>query len=105
MCIRDSGLGFSHVVTLGNSLDVDVGDLLGHLGGDPQTRAILLYVESLRDAPKFMAAARAAARAKPVLVLKGGRSAAGAKAAFSHTRALAGADAVYSAAFRRAGIL
>jgi acetyltransferase len=99
------GLGFSHVVTLGNSLDADVGDLLDFLGRDPATDAVLLYVESLRDARKFMSAARAAARAKPVLVLKGGRSPAGAKAAFSHTRALAGADAVYAAAFRRAGLL
>jgi len=98
-------LGFSHVVTLGDSLDVDVGDLLDFLGRDPATEAILLYVESLADARKFMSAGRLAARAKPVLVLKGGRSVAGAKAAFSHTRALAGADAVYAAAFRRAGIL
>jgi len=99
------GLGFSHVVTLGDSLDVDVGDVLDFLGRDPATSAILLYVESLTDARKFMSAGRAAARDKPVLVLKGGRSASGAKAAFSHTRALAGADAVYSAAFHRAGIL
>lgn len=99
------GLGFSHVVTLGDSLDVDVGDVLDFLGRDPATRAILLYVESLRDARKFMSAARYAARAKPIIVLKGGRSRAGAKAAFSHTRALAGADDVYTAAFRRAGVL
>jgi len=93
------------VVTLGDSLDVDVGDLLDFLGRDPATRAILLYVESLTDARKFMSAARYAARAKPVILLKGGRSRAGAKAAFSHTRALAGADDVYAAAFRRAGLL
>jgi acetyltransferase len=99
------GLGFSHVVTLGDSLDVDVGDLLDFLGRDPTTGSILLYVESLRDARKFMSAARYAARAKPVILVKGGRSRAGAQAAFSHTRALAGADAVYAAAFRRAGVL
>lgn len=99
------GLGFSHVVTLGDSLDVDVGDLVDVLGRDPATGAILLYIESLGDARKFMRAARQAALAKPVIVLKGGRSEAGAQAAFSHTRALAGADAVYSAAFRRAGVL
>lgn len=99
------GLGFSHLVTLGDSLDVDVGDILDVLAGDPATRAILVYVESLTDARKFMSAARIATRAKPVVILKGGRSQAGAKAAFSHTRALAGADAVYSAAFRRAGVL
>lgn len=99
------GLGFSHVVTLGDALDIDLGDVLDHLGRDAATRAILVYLESLHDARKFMSAARYAARAKPVVLLKGGRSAAGAKAAFSHTRALAGADAVYSAAFRRAGVL
>ncbi|RAK62807.1 acetate--CoA ligase family protein [Phenylobacterium kunshanense] len=99
------GLGFSHVVTLGDSLDVDVGDALAWLADDPGTSAILLYIEALRDAPKFMRAARAAAARKPVIAIKGGRSRSGAKAAFSHTRALAGADAVYSAAFRQAGVL
>ena len=99
------GLGFSHIVTLGDSLDVDVGDMLDFLGRDPATEAVLLYVESLRDARKFMSAARYAARAKPIILLKGGRSRAGAKAAFSHTRALAGADDVFSAAFHRAGVL
>ena len=69
------------------------------------TRAILLYVESIGDARKFMSAARAAARAKPVLVVKSGRQALGAKAALTHTGALAGSDAVYDAAFRRAGLL
>ncbi|ACG76873.1 acetyl-CoA synthetase / acetyltransferase (GNAT) family protein [Phenylobacterium zucineum HLK1] len=99
------GVGFSHVVTLGNALDVDVADMLDHLGRDPETKAILLYLEGLREARKFMSAARFAARSKPVVVIKGGRGAAGAKAAFSHTGALAGADAVYAAAFRRAGLL
>lgn len=99
------GLGFSHVVTLGDSLDVDVGDALAWLADDPATSAILLYIEALRDAPKFMRAARAAAARKPIIAIKGGRSRSGAKAAFSHTRALAGADAVYSAAFRQAGVL
>ena len=72
---------------------------------DRGTRAILLYVESIKDARKFMSAARAAARAKPVLVIKSGRHAQGAKAALTHTGALAGSDAVYDAAFRRAGLL
>lgn len=99
------GIGFSHVVTLGDAADVDFGDLLDHLALDPETRAILLYVESISDARKFMSAGRIAARAKPVVVIKAGRSAAGAKAAFSHTGALAGSDAVYDAAFRRAGML
>lgn len=99
------GLGFSHVVTLGDTADVDFGDLLDYLAQDQATKAILLYVESVGDARKFMSAGRIAARAKPVVVIKAGRSAAGAKAAYSHTGALAGADAVYDAAIRRAGML
>lgn len=99
------GVGFSHIVTVGDSADVDVGDLLDWLALDPETSAILLYLEGVADARKFMSAARIAARAKPVAVIKAGRSSMGAKAAFSHTGALAGADAVYDAAFRRAGLM
>ena len=99
------GIGFSHVVSLGDMTDVDFGDTLDYLGNDPHTRAILLYVEAISDARKFMSAARAASRTKPVIVIKGGRFAEGAKAASSHTGALAGSDAVYDAAFRRAGML
>jgi acetyltransferase len=77
----------------------------GHSSHYCRTRAILLYIESVKDARKFMSAARAAARAKPVLVVKSGRHAAGAKAAMTHTGALAGSDAVYDAAFRRAGFI
>lgn len=99
------GIGFSHVVSLGNMADVDFGDMLDFLLADPKTRAILLYVESITHAPKFMSAARAAARAKPVIVVKSGRTAEAARAAASHTGALAGSDAVYEAAFRRAGML
>ncbi|HEY1259232.1 MAG TPA: bifunctional acetate--CoA ligase family protein/GNAT family N-acetyltransferase [Stellaceae bacterium] len=98
-------IGFSHVVSLGNMADVDFGDMLDYLAADLQADAILLYVEGIRNGRKFMSAARAAARIKPVLVLKAGRSTAGAHAAGSHTGALAGADAVYEAAFRRAGVL
>src|SRR4030095_15523059 len=75
------------------------------LARDRTTRAMLLYVESVKDARKFMSAARAAARAKPVVVVKSGRHAQGARAAATHTGALAGSDAVYDAAFRRAGLL
>jgi acetyltransferase len=99
------GIGFSHVVSLGDMADVDFGDMLDYLAADPHTRAILLYVEGLTHGRKFMSAARAASRIKPVLVLKAGRSNAGARAATSHTGVLAGADAVYEAAFRRAGML
>ena len=99
------GIGFSHVVSLGDMADVDFGDMLDYLAADPHTRAILLYVEGITHGRKFMSAARAASRIKPVLVLKAGRSNAGARAATSHTGVLAGADAVYDAAFRRAGML
>jgi len=98
-------IGFSHVVSLGDMADVDFGDMLDYLAADPGTRAILLYIEAITHARKFMSAARAAARNKPVLVVKVGRFAEGAHAAASHTGALAGADAVYEAAFRRAGML
>jgi acetyltransferase len=99
------GIGFSHVVSLGDMADVDFGDMLDYLAADPHTRAILLYAEGITHGRKFMSAARAAARGKPVLVLKAGHSAAGARAAASHTGMLAGSDAVYDAAFRRAGML
>ncbi len=99
------GIGFSHVVSLGDKSDVDFGDMLDYLALDGGTRAILLYVESIAHARKFMSAARAAARAKPVIVIKGGRYAEGAKAAASHTGAMAGSDAVYDAVFARAGLL
>jgi len=99
------GIGFSCVVSLGDMADVDFGDMLDYLAIDPHTHAILLYMEGLTDGRKFMSAARLASRIKPVLVLKAGRSDDGARAASSHTGLLAGADAVYDAAFRRAGML
>src|SRR6266481_3890296 len=98
-------IGFSAAVSLGDKIDVDFGDLLDFFALDGATRAILLYIESVNNARKFMSAARAAARIKPVVVVKSGRHAQGAKAAQTHTGALAGADAVYDAAFRRAGLL
>jgi acetyltransferase len=98
-------IGFSAVVSIGDQADVDLGDLLDHFANDRATRAILLYVESVNDARKFMSAARAAARAKPVIGIKAGRHAGAARAAATHTGALAGSDAVYDAAFRRAGLL
>src|SRR6187455_1983142 len=98
-------VGFSGIVSIGDQLDVDIADLLDYFAMDEKTQAILLYVEAIKDASKFMSAARAAARIKPVVVVKSGRMAQGAKAAATHTGALAGADAVYDAAFQRAGIL
>ena len=102
---KSNGIGFSSFVSLGNSADIDFGDVLDYLGSDPATRAILLYIEAIKEARKFMSAARAAARNKPVIAVKAGRVAEGAKAAYSHTGAMAGADDVYEAALSRAGIL
>ncbi|MDB5906382.1 MAG: family N-acetyltransferase [Massilia sp.] len=102
---KSRGIGFSRFISLGDSADVDFGDVLDFLASDAETAAILLYIEDVRHARKFMSAARAAARGKPVIVLKAGRVPEGARAAASHTGALAGADDVYDAAIRRAGML
>ena len=98
-------IGFSHMVSLGERADVDFGDLLDYLASDARTRSILLYIESIEAPRKFMSAARAAARNKPVIVVKAGRAGNGLKAAASHTGALAGSDIVFDAAIRRAGML
>jgi acetyltransferase len=100
-------IGFSAVVSLGDALDVDFADLLDYFATDTRTRAILLYVEAIRDARKFMSAARAAARTKPVVVVKSGHSgrAQVTPAGSTHTQNLARPNAVYGAAFRRAGLL
>ncbi|MEI9900418.1 MAG: CoA-binding protein [Hyphomicrobium sp.] len=98
-------IGLSQVISLGDMADVDFGDLLDYLAGDVSSRAILIYMEQMTSAAKFVSAARRASRAKPVIVLKPGRNATAAKAAMSHTGALAGSDAAYNAAFRRAGVL
>ena len=98
-------IGFSHMISLGESADVDFGDLLDHLASDGRTRSILLYTESIKAPHKFMSAARAAARNKPVIVVKAGRAGQGMQAAASHTGALAGSDIVFDAAIRRAGML
>ena len=104
---KDRGIGFSHFVSLGNSADIDFGDVLDYFGAVEETKAILVYMESIGadEARKFMSAARSAARNKPVLAIKAGRNPEGARAAASHTDALAGSDNVYDAALRRAGIL
>src|SRR5205807_7228196 len=86
-------------------LDVDFADLIDYFADDPQTRSIILYMESIGDVRKFLSAARSASRTKHVIVVKSGRHEAGARAAASHTGALAGSDAVFEAAFRRAGAL
>jgi acetyltransferase len=102
---QGKGIGFSSFVSVGAMLDVDFADLLDYFADDPQTRSIILYVEAIGNVRKFLSAARGVARTKPVIVVKSGRHEAGARAAASHTGALAGADAVYDTAFRRAGIL
>ena len=102
---RGRGIGFSRVVSMGEHADVDFGDMLDWLASDARTRAVLLYVESVSEVRKFMSAARAAARNKPVLLVKVGRSQAGQRAAASHTGALAASDIVFDAAVRRAGML
>jgi acetyltransferase len=100
-----AGIGFSMFASLGSTLDIDFGDLIDYLGDDPNTRSIILYMEGVGNAKKFMSAARGFARTKPIIVLKAGRHAAGAKAASSHTGALAGDFAIYEAAFKRAGVV
>jgi acetyltransferase len=102
---RARRIGFSHFISAGERADVDIADLIDYLGSDAATRAILLYLESIRNARKFLSAARAAARNKPIIVVKAGRAPEGARAAASHTGALAGSDAVFDAAIRRAGML
>jgi acetyltransferase len=98
------GIGFSHFVSIGNMLDVTYGDLIDYFGEDPATESMIMYVESIPKPRDFMSAARAFSRSKPIVAYKSGRFAESAKAAASHTGALAGEDAVYDAAFQRAGI-
>ncbi|AGA34552.1 Acetyl-CoA synthetase (ADP-forming) alpha and beta chains, putative [Thioalkalivibrio nitratireducens DSM 14787] len=100
---EDQHIGFSLVASLGDAADVDFGDLLDFLALDPETRSILLYVEGIRHSRRFISGLRAAARMKPVIVIKSGRYAEGSRAAMSHTGALVGADDVFDAALERAG--
>lgn len=98
-------VGFSSFVSVGSMLDIDFGDLIDYFGMDIHTRSIVLYIEAISDARKFMSATKGFARAKPIIVIKSGRFKEGAKAAASHTGALAGEDAIYEAAFRRSGVV
>ncbi|CAM5467464.1 acetyltransferase [Aquamicrobium terrae] len=102
---EDNDVGFSHIVSLGDMADVDVADWLDLLAGDAGTRAIVMYLESVTNPRKFMSAARAAARIKPVVAVKAGRHELAARAAATHTGALSGSDRVVDAALSRAGIL
>ena len=98
-------IGFSNVVSLGSESDIDFGEVLDYMVSDPRTENIFLYIEGIKNARRFMSALRAAARCKPVLLIKVGKHPAGGKAALSHTGALVGADDVFDAALRRAGVI
>lgn len=102
---KPNNVGFSNVVSLGSSRDIDFGEILEYMISDPRTESIFLYVEGIRDARRFMSALRGAARVKPVLLIKVGRHPAGGAAALSHTGAMVGEDAVFDAALRRAGVI
>ncbi|MDD5389182.1 MAG: bifunctional acetate--CoA ligase family protein/GNAT family N-acetyltransferase [Gallionellaceae bacterium] len=100
-----NGIGFSSVISTGASADLDFGEILDYLAYDPATKGILMYIEGIRDARRFMSALRATARIKPVVLVKVGRHEAGSKAVASHTGALVGSDAVFDALVRRAGVV
>ena len=102
---RRENVGFSGFVSVGSMLDVSWGDLIYHFGDDPYTTSILIYMESIGDSRSFLSAAREVSLRKPIIVIKPGQSEAARKAAASHTGAITGADEVFEAAFRRAGIL
>ena len=100
-----SQTGFSHFVSVGSQADLSFGDLIDTLGATEEVESIILYIESLTDVARFMSAARAVSKIKPILAVKSGRSASGAKAAASHTGAMAGSDTVFDAALARAGVI
>ncbi len=102
---KPNNVGFSTVVSLGSSVDVDFGEVLEYMVSDARTEAIFLYVEGIKDARRFVSALRAAARVKPVLLIKVGRHPAGSQAALMHSGAMVGEDAVFDAALRRAGVI
>ncbi|NOT13110.1 MAG: bifunctional acetate--CoA ligase family protein/GNAT family N-acetyltransferase [Methylococcaceae bacterium] len=102
---KSNDVGFSSVISLGSSADVDFGEIIDYLISDPKTHSILLYIEGIRNARSFMSSIRAAARIKPVILVKVGRHAAGSKAAMSHTASLVGSDDAFDAAVRRAGVV
>lgn len=102
---RSNGVGFSSVISVGGTADVDFGEILDYLVADLKTDSIFLYIEGIRDARHFMSALRAAARVKPVLLIKVGRHPVGSQAARSHTGSLVGSDDVFEAALRRAGVV
>jgi len=100
-----ANVGFSYFVSVGSMIDVDFADLIDYFGSDPETRSIVLFIESIRNARKFMSAARRFAGTKPIIVIKAGRTEEGMRAAASHTGAIVGEDVIYDAAFKRVGIV
>jgi len=102
---HDQGFGFSRLLSLGNEADITETDLLAGIVEDVDTHAVTFYIESIRDGQRFVKAAAEAARRKPLVAMKVGRSLSGQRAAASHTGAMAGEDSAYAAAFRRAGVL
>ncbi|NOS72962.1 MAG: acetate--CoA ligase family protein, partial [Methyloglobulus sp.] len=102
---QSNDVGFSSVVSMGSSVDLDFGEILDYLVSDVLTQSILLYIEGIRNARSFMSSIRAAARIKPVILVKVGRYPAGSKAAMSHTASLVGSDDAFDAAVRRAGVV
>ena len=102
---NDRGIGFSYFVSIGSMLDVDYGDLIDYFGRDPKTTSIVVYMESIKNAKKFMSASSGFAKNKPIVIVKSGRFEEGREAVVSHTGAIAGADEVYTAAFKRAGVV
>ena len=102
---KPNNVGFSSVISVGNAADIDIGEVLDYLVQDRKTESIFLYVEGIHNARRFMSALRAAARVKPVLLIKVGRHPGAAQAIKSHTGMLVGDDDVFDAALRRAGVV
>ncbi len=102
---KSQDIGFSTVVSMGGAADIDFGEVLDYLATDTKTTGILMYVEGIRDARRFLSGLKAAARLKPVILIKSGRHEAGIKAAMSHTGAMVGGDSVFDAAIARAGVV
>ncbi len=103
--VKEKGIGFSHFLSLGNEADVTETDIIEYLGNDPQTKVISAYVEQIQDGQKFISIAKHVTRRKPIVLLKAGRTSAGARAVSSHTGSLAGSHAAYQAAFLQSGVI
>jgi acetyltransferase len=102
---EQNNVGFSKFISVGNKLDIEEADLIDYLSSDDPTRMVMMYIEGIKSGREFIAAAKSTSRRKPVMAMKSGRTEAGAKAASSHTGAIAGADSIYEAAFRKAGVM